>query len=994
MATTNVECWSCGVELKLKPGRSLSNDATCPDCGEYLIDDRKTASPVSPEQNPPSFADDELDDSAIRARIHEARNRRRRQTQGMSGLSVGLLLGGSVAAVTVVFLVVSSFQNNQSQSAPATSAATVSPTSTSSQQATSENQTQPLQAESSSPALAANDFTNSPTVTGTPLADTDNESGTGPVVESLGPNKKKNGTQARFSMTDGDEYQFKFEVAAEFDNRTEVTSGTCTYSILDRNGSNNITTRNEIGTGTAFVVNKDGVLVTCAHVVEDASDVEVHLGDKTYAAEVLQLDLVHDLAILKIDAQNLSPISIDSAELPPLGGDVRVVGYPLSDVLGTGVKVTRGTVSGIIQRTDQRLLQIDAAVNPGNSGGPVVNSQGTVIGVASAKLSGAEIHRVGFSVPSKTLRTFLEEHKISVTESVSAVDLSGPELVEKVTPAVAYVKVKSGPDAAARHTEMRFSSTFHKSFRNPQGILHPTLRMRGSSLGIGRGTMLISDLGEVVRTSEEEQLPYLVGAPSQLPLFQIRSGKRRTWSMKRETNLVHEKQATTDSGIPLPRYRDPFGRRRNTEVLKVIPAVELVSYTIQKEDSELAVIQMEYDFHTTVTDQGQVIRMAGTGTYEFDKQRGFTSKYEFTGSYRVESEQVTIKIPLKVTGSLLSRKEIEAEQSRLAAAKAERAAQPAPVNSMGTAPQLKRSVHQQISEMGWGIKSLTFSPDRRFVAAGKSDDYVELYDVENGRKVFTEGRLREMGNISSIAFSPDGKTLLAGGFKGLIKTWNVAENGLLTPALDYAGHTREVSSIAVSPDGTKVLSGGSGKTIHCWNLKTGDLVFTSDEFKFSRMGIHFLNDQQVLVSDGQLLRRLELESGKVLESFDLRSSGTANNVFFSPDGSIVAVTDGYSLKLWTTADGKSLPELKGKETLWDADFTADGTQIIAGGRGHLVVWDIKQQERVGHILLGDSIMYVKPLDVSPDGKFVACYPSSAGQSLWIFDLESTDSSKE
>lgn len=353
----------------------------------------------------------------------------------------------------------------------------------------------------------------------------------------------------------------------------------------------------------------------------------------------------------------------------------------------------------------------------------------------------------------------------------------------------------------------------------------------------------------------------------------------------------------------------------------------------------------------------------------------------------MESEQVTLKVPLTVSATLISREEIEAEAARIAKAKAEEAARPAVVNSMGTAPRLRYPVKQQIPEMGWGIKSLAFSPNGTFVAAGKSDDYIEIYGVDSGRKIFTEGRLRDMGNISSITFSPDGRFLLAGGFKGLIKIYEVADNGLLSPAGEFLGHTREVSEISVSPDGKHVLSGGAAKQVRYWNLETQEEVFSSDLFEYGKIGFHFVDEQHALISDGRVLRKLDLNSGKTVENFELRSSGSANNVFFSPDGGVVAVTDGYSIRQWQTIDGKEIPELKGKETLWDAEFSADGSKIIAGGRGHLVIWDREKQEREGHVLLGDSIMYVKPVVVSRDGKYVTCYPSSAGQSLWIFDFE-------
>lgn len=823
-------------------------------------------------------------------------------------------------------------------------------------------------------------------------SDRENEPENKPAQESQ---IKRSDQLSQFTFSDGDAYRFQYTVTVELEDHTEVTTGSVNYSIQGRNRQRSNVPTAGTSTGTAFAVSANGLLVTCAHVVANASEIEVTLSGQKYVAEVVAEDDSTDLALLKIDAQDLTVLSLSAADSAQLGQDIRVLGFPLSDVLGTEIKVTRGTISGILQRSGQRQIQIDAAVNPGNSGGPVVNSQGEVVGVTSAKLNGVEINRVGFCVPTSVLRDLLKKHDVQLPESTPRLELDGPALVAATTPAVAFVQTKTGPSEATQHTELNFHGNFHTRITDARGLTIPSFRLRGSGLGMGRGNMLLTHQGEVIRTSEEEQLPLLLGPPSELALFEIQNRKRNNWTTRKNTSLIQERQQTTASGIPLPRYRDPFGRRRNSEVVKVLPAVEIVKYTVQSDNDQELVVGKDFDFHTTATDNGQIIRMVGQGTIHFDKQRGCTSRYEFKGTYLVESEQVTLKVPLKVEGTLVGREQLEKEQAQLAARAATAASNPTVVNSISkTAPRLDRDVKQQIPEMGWGIKSLAFSPNGRFVAAGKSDDYVELYDVETGRKIFTEGRLRELGNISSIRFSPDGQFLLAGGFKGLIKIWDVADNGLLTPMSDFSLHTREVSTLAISPDGQKVLSGGSGKQIRCWNLKTQQAEFVVDGFKYGKFGIHFVDANSAYISDGLLLRLVDMATGEIKSEKTLRDSGSANNVFFAPDGSAVTVTEGYSLKRWSTPDGKELPELKGTEVLWDAEYTVDGKQIVAGGRGHLVVWDLDKQERQGHILLGDSIMYVKPLTISKDGRYVACYPSSAGQSLWIFDLQSAKPSPE
>lgn len=124
--------------------------------------------------------------------------------------------------------------------------------------------------------------------------------------------------------------------------------------------------------GTAFVVHPDGYLLTAAHVVKDAVKVEVVIGEKSYSATVLGVDEKRDLALLQIQAKNLSVLSLGNSNAVQVGEEVRVFGFPLASALGDSVKVTRGTVSGIVTKEAQRVFQMDAAVNPGNSGGPLV----------------------------------------------------------------------------------------------------------------------------------------------------------------------------------------------------------------------------------------------------------------------------------------------------------------------------------------------------------------------------------------------------------------------------------------------------------------------------------------------------------------------------------------------------------------------------------------------------------------------------------------------
>ncbi len=195
------------------------------------------------------------------------------------------------------------------------------------------------------------------------------------------------------------------------------------------------------GSGTAFVVGRRGYLITCAHVVRGAGKVVVTIGGKAYEALVLQQDEQRDLALLQIDAGNLTPMPLVNSDVVEVGQDARAFGFPLATMLGDDIKVTRGTIAGVSAREGEKVFQIDAAVNPGNSGGPLVNERGEVLGVVNAKIRNELAANVAFAVPINYVKPLLAESKVVFVRPSSAVRLDGPALVKRVSPSVAFVTV-------------------------------------------------------------------------------------------------------------------------------------------------------------------------------------------------------------------------------------------------------------------------------------------------------------------------------------------------------------------------------------------------------------------------------------------------------------------------------------------------------------------------------------------------------------------------
>lgn len=153
-------------------------------------------------------------------------------------------------------------------------------------------------------------------------------------------------------------------------------------------------------TGSGFIISPAGYLVTCAHVIEEvpkhkhglktaiSDKVWVRLSDdSTCEATRCYVDASNDIAILRIPGSKYRYLKLETSSIAQ-GAEVLVLGYPLGQALGREMVVTRGIVSAI--RAGGSVLQIDAAMNPGNSGGPIVNERGRVVGVSFAKLAAFE----------------------------------------------------------------------------------------------------------------------------------------------------------------------------------------------------------------------------------------------------------------------------------------------------------------------------------------------------------------------------------------------------------------------------------------------------------------------------------------------------------------------------------------------------------------------------------------------------------------------------
>ena len=192
--------------------------------------------------------------------------------------------------------------------------------------------------------------------------------------------------------------------------------------------------------GSGFFITENGVAVTNSHVIHDCERVTANISGRRVGSQILADDKINDLAILKFDVKSPSYLKL-AYENGQLMDEVYVAGYPFGDAISSSLKVTRGIVSSVAGLGNNfSQMQIDAALQPGNSGGPVVNQNGEVVGVAVAKLDfkkvmenfGALPEDTNFAVKLSVLNSILDGLGIRV-EEVAEKEKSSKELAQILT---------------------------------------------------------------------------------------------------------------------------------------------------------------------------------------------------------------------------------------------------------------------------------------------------------------------------------------------------------------------------------------------------------------------------------------------------------------------------------------------------------------------------------------------------------------------------------
>ena len=259
-------------------------------------------------------------------------------------------------------------------------------------------------------------------------------------------------TQVVYTTAEGDVPSVADVYDATADSVVEIT----TEMVVTGYWMNSYVTQ---GAGSGVIISSDGYILTCNHVIDGAKSIKVITTDgSSYDATVVGSDAQNDIAVLKIDASNLQSAVLGDSDSVRVGEQIVAIGNPLGELGGS---TTTGIVSAksrdvTIEGTEMNVMQIDAAVNPGNSGGALFNMSGELIGIVNAKEVDEDVEGIGFAIPINNVKSIISDLVTKGyisgkrTIGIKYADISSPRYAEyygldkDVDPGIYIVEVTEG----------------------------------------------------------------------------------------------------------------------------------------------------------------------------------------------------------------------------------------------------------------------------------------------------------------------------------------------------------------------------------------------------------------------------------------------------------------------------------------------------------------------------------------------------------------------
>jgi WD40 repeat protein len=294
----------------------------------------------------------------------------------------------------------------------------------------------------------------------------------------------------------------------------------------------------------------------------------------------------------------------------------------------------------------------------------------------------------------------------------------------------------------------------------------------------------------------------------------------------------------------------------------------------------------------------------------------------------------------------------------------------------------------QLDEKGWGIQSMTFLNNDAWIAVGRLDTTINVFDAKSGAVLFQSDRIDDLGQVTALERSHDSKHLIAGGSKGQSLVFEVDSQGQLSNPKPLYRQSRDTGTVVASPRFDFVITGGHDGTLawQPYDHRSDNLKLLQKLKKQVQAAYLPMDGTQAMATDGQQLVRFNLQSGELGTETQLNTN-YSHAAAFHPQGTHLAVSYGSEVHEFITDSGVRQRTYQPKKSgiQWSVAFHPNKPWLFTGDRGKVLVWDRNSGEQLAELDL-KTTQYVQTLALSADARYIAAVPASAGQSVKIFKI--------
>ncbi|WP_333203329.1 WD40 domain-containing protein [Microcoleus sp. S28C3] len=282
----------------------------------------------------------------------------------------------------------------------------------------------------------------------------------------------------------------------------------------------------------------------------------------------------------------------------------------------------------------------------------------------------------------------------------------------------------------------------------------------------------------------------------------------------------------------------------------------------------------------------------------------------------------------------------------------------------------------------WSVKFSPRGSNTPTLATASEDGTVKLWNLSQLGNIEPQTLKGHSGRVSSLSFSPDGRTLATAGTDRTVRLWNLT--GIEPKVLE--SHRRQVLSASFSPDGKTVASGSSDRTVKLWNAQNGSEIKTFLGHRGAVTSVSFAPDGKILASAGsdRTIKLWNLETGSEIKTLSGHQRGI-DSVVFSPDGKILASAGvDKTVKLWHLESGAQIKTFTGHlERVRSVTFSPDGKTLASAGNDRTIYfWALNNLESTPRRIFRAHNSRITSLRFSPDGKILASACDDSTIKLW------------